>query len=223
MPSARRTAPLAIALGLAGCLALGACKSSRKVVDPTLIIQGAGGVELGVSTDYGVVFLGRSTSAGDLDVTAWFGDGPSIETSAVEPVGGGLYTAEIEIRLPTVPITFTPPTSGTSVLIKGRRAWEDWETTARVRTDPRVEGLLLSVPRALRRAGPDQVGAGVYLEGPRKSLTLVGLVSGRLRLVTEEGEREYLTVVGPETLWRLVAHRRTAPTKHKWVYREDIL
>ena len=32
-----------------------------------------------------------------------------------------------------------------------------------------------------------------------------------------------LTVVGPEHLWRIMAHRRNITHKKRWVYREDVL
>ena len=65
------------------------CSGTRNLVDPVVQIHTPGGNELGVTTDYGIVFLGRTASAGDIEITAWFGDGPSIEPSSVEPIGGG--------------------------------------------------------------------------------------------------------------------------------------
>ena len=52
---------------------------------------------------------------------------------------------------------------------------------------------------------------------------MVGLYSGVLRLTTKDGEREYMTVVGPTDLSRLVTHRRDLLQRKRWVYREDIL
>jgi hypothetical protein len=37
------------------------------------------------------------------------------------------------------------------------------------------------------------------------------------------GEREYLTAVGPDQLWRLVARRQDLLNRRRWFYREDIL
>jgi hypothetical protein len=210
---------------LLAVLGSAACQGTRKLSDPTLLIRTSAGKELGVSTDHGIVFLGQTAVSGDVDVTAWFGDGPSIERSVIEPVGGGLYTAEMEIRLPSVPLSFRKLRKDDEVLIVGRRGNSTWETRARVRVDPRVDGLLLSIPGELRNA-PDQVGAGVYVVGQneRTDRHLIGLVSGTLELVAPDGARKsFLTVVGPDTLWRLVARRKELERKRRWVYREDVL
>lgn len=214
----RRLAALALSFLASGCFA------PRLVMDPTLIVETAGGVELGVSTDYGVVFLGRTARSGDVQVVAWFGDGPSIEASVIEPLGDGLYTLETEIRLPSVAMAFFDPRPGDEVRIAGRRGAEPWEVRSEVLTDPRVEGILLRVPSSLDLAS-DQVGAGVYVRDEELDRPLLlGLVSGRLQLTGPDGgSREYLTVVGPTSLWRLVTHQREFPYKRRWVYREDIL
>ena len=50
------------------------------------------------------------------------------------------------------------------------------------------------------------------------------MVSGELELVRADGSTaRYVTVVGPEDLWRLVTFRRELERKRRWVYREDIL
>lgn len=218
-------ATLRLLTGLLSLLALSSCTGTRLLADPTLVVQSpGGGTELGVSTDYGVVFLGRHARAGNVDLVAWFGDGPSVESSVVEPLGGGLYTAETEIRLPGTRLAFETPRPGQSVTIVGRKKGRKWSSTAVVRSHPRVDGILLSVPSELRDA-PDQVGAGVFLEAPPSTdQRLVALVSGRVTLIGEDGSRRtFLTAIGPEQLWRLVAFRRELVRKRRWVYREDIL
>jgi hypothetical protein len=200
------------------------CVGTRNLQDPVVEIETRGGMEMGVSTNYGIVFLGATARSGPIEVTAWFGDGPSIESSVIEPVGGGIYTAETEIRIPSVPMSFREPAPGEQVLLLGRGPAGPWEAWVTVRSDPRAFGILLETTPAL----PDfqsATGTGVFYcpEDDRTQLQLVGLVSGRLRLYTESGESEYLTVVGPSGLWRLVATRRDHLERKKWVYREDIL
>jgi hypothetical protein len=210
---------------LAGALTLlTSCAGTRSMAHPTLIIETRGGTELGVSTDYGIVFLGRTAPAGDAQITAFFGDGPSVESSLIEPVDGGLYTAEVEIRLPSVPLSHVEPRAGDELLLMGHDDRGPWKRTVRVRTDPRVYGILLDVPARLEGAA-DQVGAGLYEsdDGDLSTLRLVGLVTGRLQLETEDGPREYLTAMGPQHLWRLVTHRRDLDKRRRWIYREDIL
>ncbi len=228
--SASHLNPLLRSLGLPlgllflGGLLLSGCAGSRKVQEPTLEVLTSGGRELGVSTDFGVVFLGRTARSGEVELVSWYGDGPGTELSVIEPLGGGLYTAETEIRLPSTAMTFQAPRPGRAVSIVGRRGSHVWTAEARVREDPRVQGLLLSVPNELR-GRPERLGAGVYVDdeatGQRR---LLGLVSGQVSLRAPDGaQRSYLTVVGPDQLWRLVAQRRNIQVKPRWVYRDDIL
>jgi hypothetical protein len=199
------------------------CHGPGPIQDPTLVIEGDGGSELGVNTDYGILFLGRHTRAGKIAVTAWFGDGPSLEMTIVEPVGGGIYTAETEIVLPSIPLTFVAPKPGTPVLVNGRRGSERWFAEAHVTTDPHLRaGILLDLGPATRLTG-DQVGAPVFVQNENGAWRCLGVVTGRVRLGGPDGDVEYLTVLGPESTWRLVGHRRDVERRRRWVYREDIL
>ena len=49
---------------LATCLVAGltACRGTRKLMDPILEVRTPGGQELGVATDFGVLFLGRTAA-----------------------------------------------------------------------------------------------------------------------------------------------------------------
>ena len=217
------SAPLSLSLlALAGLCS--ACVGTHKLTNPTLSIHTAQGDELGVSTDYGIVFLGHTAQSGNIEITAWYGDGPDIEPAVIEPIGRGLFTAETEIRLPQVPLCFDEPAPGTELLVVGQNAGGPWEATVTVESNPRVLGIFTTIPRELENA-PDQYGAGVYVldDGDTHKKRLVGLVSGKMQIPTERGARWYLTVVGPTDLWRLVVHRRDLLQKKRWVYREDIL
>src|SRR5688572_1846424 len=220
---ARNSALLLALLLLALCAS---CAGTRYLADPMLQMRSDQGQELGVATSDGVVFLGRTARSGEIEITAWFGDGASTEVAVVEPLGGGLFTAETEIRLPSVPISFDTPVAGERVSVFGRSGSVAWEEVVKVTSDPRVvEGFLL--PWIARFEGhPELTGAGVFVvdeQNPRLK-RLVGLVSGRLEITAADGTtRSYLAVVGPSELWRLVTARRDNSKKHKWVYREDIL
>jgi hypothetical protein len=204
---------------------LAACQGTRMVADPVLEVRGAeGATELAVSTDYGLVFLGRTARSGPIEVTAWFGDGPSIEFTVVEPLGGGLFTAEPQIRLPRVPMSFETPRAGQTLRLIGRRGRSKWSADVTVRSDKAVAGLIVDVPGELADK-PGQAGAGLYLAGPGEhDLRLVGLVTGEVEVTAADGgARRYLTAVGPDQLWRLVTYRRNFPRQRKFVYRADVM
>ena len=219
MNKARQNALWALPLLLASCV------GTRTLADPTLVIRTDSGTELGVSTDYGVIFLGRTASSGMIDMTVWFGDGPSIEKSAIEPLGGALFTAETEIRLPNVPLSFDDPSPGDVLTIMGRNSSGVWSEDVQVLSDPRAFGLLLEIPEPMR-GELDQIGAGVYSipDGDLSKMRLVGIASGIITITSESGaKKEYLAAYGPQQLWRLVTHRRDHNRRKPWVYREDIL
>lgn len=197
-----------------------ACVGTREAADATLRIYGESGSELGVCTSYGMVFLGRTVRAGDIDVEAHFGDGPNLESTVVEPIGHGLYTAETEIRLPAVRLKFHDPKAGDELILRGRTDDGAWEENVTVRADDHIHGLLVTAPAIMLRRD-DQVGAGIFWSNPFDSndRRLIGLVSARIRI---EGQT-YLSVLGPRDLWRLVTHRRDLLRRKPWVYREDIM
>lgn len=218
-----RVVRLVVFLTLGLCLT--ACQGTRKLADPVLEIRGPTNTELGVATDYGLIFLGRSARSGSVEVTAWFGDGPSIELAVVEPLGNGLFTAAPEIRLPRVPVSFQTPAPGSKLLVIGRVGRERWEAEVRIESDPAVEGILTSIPSQVTSLD-GQVGAGLYRVDPDAPhlKSLVGLISGKVEITGPDGNvRRYLTVVGPDQLWRLVTYRREFPHRRTFVYRDDVL
>ena len=206
-----------IALCLTASLA--SCVVTRSVQDPTVTLQTAGGSELGVSTQRGVVFLGHTAQSGEVDMTVWFGDGPSIEASVIEPLGDGLYLAQGEILLPSVEVAFPEIGPDDVVVARGRRGSEVWEIPLYPANDPRLQGLVFRSSEPLP-TDSDQVGACVFWEEPDSGRRyFVGLITGTVEI---EGDR-YVTAIGGQGLWRLVAHRRESFEEGRFVYRDDIL
>jgi hypothetical protein len=203
---------------------LAGCAGTRTLKNPTIALRTPGGRELGVSTDYGIVFLGRTAQSGRVEIEAWFGDGPNLESAVIEPIGAGLFTAETEIRLPEVPLAFEDPKPGTRLLVVGQNEDGPWSAWVEVESDPRLLGIVTTIPEELAGRS-DQIGAGVYLVLGEDvdSKRLIGLVAGEIELSTKDGARRFLAITGPTDLWRLVAHRRDLLQRKRWVYREDIL
>ena len=71
-----------------------ACKAPILDIDPTVQILADGGGELGVSTDYGIVFLGRSAQSGLVEFLAWFG-----EEDGQRTLVGGARTNQVALSL----------------------------------------------------------------------------------------------------------------------------
>jgi hypothetical protein len=220
----KRSAPLRVAAAglIAAAFGTAGCTGVRTIADPVVVVETRGGRELGVSTEYGLAFLGRTAQSGPASITVWYGDGPQTERSAIEPIGGGLFTAQTEIRFPEAAMCFDEPKPGEKVIVVGRRRGERWDRKVKVEKDSRVEGLLLPTVSEIE-GSPEQVGAGVFVERENvPNPELVGLVSGVVTL-TENGRTErYLTVVGMRDLWRLVAHRRELDRRRTLPSREDV-
>jgi len=203
----------------AGCTVIPLETTTWHTIDPVVVVHGESGDELAVSTDYGVVFLGRKAKAGRVEFTVWFGDGPTREEGLVEAMGGGVYATESEIQLPCVRLCLNTPPPGTRVIVRGRRASGPFEIESELAADPQLTGVLLRPNEELAKLTDEAAGAGIFYLQPQKPLQLVGLLCGRV----EVDGRRYFTAVGPEDLWRLVVHRRNSDRPRRWVYREDIL
>lgn len=200
---------------------LTACSVTRNVQDPTVVLHTSGGTELGVSTPQGVVFLGSTAHSGEVDMTVWYGDGPSIEASIIEPLGDGLYLAQAEISLPTTTIAFPELGPEDHVFARGRHGSEVWEITLYPSSDPRITGLAFRSESSLPSEA-DQVGAGVFWHDPDTGQDrLIGLISGTVQM--GHNGPTYITAIGGQGLWRLVAHRQSSSSSGRFVYRDDIL
>jgi len=211
-------------LALLALLPVSACLTPSSTddftVDPVVVLHAPAGDELGVSTDYGVVFLGRHARTGRIEFSAWFGDGPSREEGLIERLGDELCATRAEIELPSVPLCFDVPPAGTAVRVRGRLQGQPFEIEAVLASDPRVTGVLLEPSPELDALGDEALGAGVFLVSLGRPRALVGLLSGRVEL--GDGRR-FLAAVGPETLWRLVVQHRDHDRPRRTVYREDVL
>ncbi len=210
------------ALGL-GLVLLASCRTPTHTRDATVRILTPDLPELGVATDYGIVFLGRGQQSGNVQFDVWFGKDANREIGVVESVGGDLYATEAEIRIPRVPVTFVVPPVDTEVLILSRATDGRRRNKAVICSHPSVTGLLLRMTPGSPTFEPTQIGAGVYVERRGRPYFL-GLVSGCVSLQGADGSlEEYIAVVGPTETWRVVTHGRNRSREQHWVYREDIL
>ena len=190
----RRNSSLRLA-PLAAALLLTACSGSRKLVDPVVVITTRNGMELGVTTQSGIVFTGATAERGEVEIEAWFGDGPTIERTIIEPVSDELFTAETDIVLPSVPISFDEPRDGESLQLMGRKDGARWSTSARVKTDPAGSGCCSRSPRASRTNSTRWGPACSALSEHRHEL--VGLVVGKVQLERNGSIERYPAVAGP--------------------------
>ncbi|MEX1025966.1 MAG: hypothetical protein WD226_12910 [Planctomycetota bacterium] len=198
---------------------LTACLAQGEPVDPTVVVKGRSGAELGVATPYGVVYLGHRAEDATVELIPAFGDGPAYELAPSVLIAPALRLAISDIVLPTVPLDFDAPKRGTTLTVLGREGRNRWREKVDVAVAPGVRGLLLENHGGLRRRiEGGMVGAGVYSTDDEGNLHLLGLVDG---LVSVQG-RTYIAVAGAGHIWPILGHDRSIDRK-RWVYRGDVL
>jgi tetratricopeptide (TPR) repeat protein len=230
-PRQRRVREVARALQLShagwlAAVALAACAScvgTRTLTNPTLALRTSGGEELGVSTEYGIVFLGHTAQAGRSRSRAGSATGLTSSRPSSSRRRGPVHGRDRD-----------PPAAHPADLRDARARPAALADRPRPRRDL---GRMGRGPERRARAGPDHEHPRPTArprrpdrrrhlrrseQGPQPA-PLVGLYAGELRLSSPSGERSYLAFVGPTDLWRLVAHRKDLLQKKRWIYRDDVL
>ncbi len=198
-------------------LSLGACRVSRRQPTqvPVVWIQTTRGFEQGVSTEEGIIFLGRTAQKGPAKVSYLLGPSPLVEVGKIREGMGPLHFVDLEVSIPKAPISFRAPKPGEALSLILYDGGYPRILYTRVTDDPRVKGTALEIPSGYRPK-PSDVGAGVFTqtqEGP----ALVGLLQGIAKL----GGKSWLLVAGRET-WKTYFLKPTPSEQKKEVfYRAD--
>jgi hypothetical protein len=198
-------------------LAFGSCRVSRQQPTqiPVVWIQTTKGFEQGVSTEEGIIFLGRTAQKGPAKVSYLLGPSPLVEAGKIRNGPGPLHFVDLEVSIPKAPISFRAPKPGEGlslILYKGNSPRFFF---TKVANDPRIQGTALEIPSGFRPQ-PSDIGAGVFKQtddGP----ALVGLLQGVASL---EG-KSWLLVAGRD-LWKTHFLKPTPSEQKKEVfYRAD--
>jgi hypothetical protein len=209
---------------LLGVLLLGAlllCSSCHvQRIDPAEIpvvrIQTTGGFEHGVSTQIGVLFLGRTASEGPAKLQYWLGPTPMIETGQVEAIGGSIHRIRPEVPIPSVPVTLEPVRPDEELVLMGIQDQIPWRLPVQLAQDEVVRGTVLRYPAGLR-LGPDSVGLGVFRETDA-GFALVGLVKG---VAQKSDDTRFLLFAGIGELRDAFARSGRAVEQLEVEYRAD--
>ena len=220
---AARAAP-ALAFALAGALVTTACTTalfdSIHYPDrsrPVARIETRGGVEFGATTRDGILFLGRTATEGPCRVHYFLGGEPTpqVEDGEIHPLGGVLYTADIDLKHQNVGILERNLTPNDLLFALVHTPLDAPEIPVHLTKDPEVEGDVLDWPGARLPAG-----TGVFVrEG--NDLLLVGLVSGEVTVEGDGGTRKYLTLAGPDRLREALAVPHIHPVAPTVKHRPD--
>ncbi len=198
-------------------LATSSCRVSRRQPTqvPVVWIQTTKGFEQGVSTEEGIIFLGRTAVKGPAKVSYLLGPSPLVEAGKILEGRGPLHFVDLEVSIPKAPISFREPKPGEGLSLILYNGQHPRFFFTRVTNDPRVKGTALEMPSGYRPK-PSDIGAGVFTE-TKEGPALVGLLQGIAKL---DG-KAWLLVAGRET-WKTHFLKQTPSEQKKEVfYRAD--
>ena len=182
---------------------------------PVALVETIGGVELGATTELGVLTLGRTAVEGPCRVHYFLGPTPIVETGALEAAGGGFTRAAIDLRTQHLRVLDRPPTPADELVAM----WTpDGTTTRSVRVQlASVEGVRGDV---LADPGePLPAGATVLCRGEDGGWLFAGLVAARATVDAGPARGTWWTFAGlervREALLVPVPHPTATRTKHR--------
>jgi hypothetical protein len=199
-----------LALSLTGCTAWLFSSTPRPSREyPVVRVETRQGAELGIGTDFGILLLGRTATAGPCRVHFWLGPTPVVDDGRIEAFGGVFYRAAIDLRFPWA-----------SFLDRELRA-ED-ELVALVAEIGRVDSVPLTrVDNAevqgdvVAWPGRDlPIGTGVFVRADDQ-WRAVGMIGGQIEV---GGQRYYVhtgTTAWRDALLTARAHPKPREVKHR--------
>lgn len=211
-------------LGGLALLAASACETPffapaprlRPASVPVVGIRTTGGSEMGVPTGDGVLFLGRTAQKGPAKVLYFIGETPVVEAGNVRPVGGSLFGVELEVDIPTVPISLDPLQPGDQLELVGLDGDRVFHRDVSVPRNAAVSGTVVSWPEGMDLK-PEHVGAGVF-RVTAAGRALVGLVKATARV---QGGQGFLVLAGLPEIRQAMFTPETAVPQREVIYRAD--
>lgn len=176
---------------------------------PVMRIETRGGTEMGVGTEAGILFLGRTASDGPCRIAYWLGPTPMVEDGVVERWAGVFYRANMDLkhqRARFLDRDLAPDEPLVAMVYAGAQVEEF--ALQRVH-EPTVQGDVVAWP------GRDlPAGTGVFVRED-DGLKFVGLIAGCIdigskRYLVHTGTtamREAMLTAKPHTTPRQVRHR----------------
>lgn len=168
---------------------------------PVALVETTGGIELGATTEFGVLTLGRSAVEGPCRVHYFLGPTPLVEDGALEPAGGLFTRAEIDLKTQAVRALDHSPSQGAELLVMWTPDGTAVRSVAvRLAHDAGVEGDVLADP------GVDlPPGATVLWRDVDDTLQFAGLVAGKATLEDAGSARHYYVFAGVDRVREMLA------------------
>lgn len=183
---------------------------------PVALIETTGGIELGATTELGILTLGRSAKNGPCRVHYFLGPTPLIEDGKMVTTGSVFTVAEIDLQTQSLRVLDRTPRPDESLLVMWTPNGVSTQSLpVQLANDPDVAGDVLADP------GVDlPAGASIFMQDDH-GMRFVGLVSGVATLERPAGDRRYYTFSGVNRLREMLAVPEIYPYDYRTIFRPD--
>ena len=183
---------------------------------PVARIETRGGVEFGATTEYGVLFLGRTATEGPCRVHYFLGPTPVIEDGTIVSSGSVYSRAEIDLKNQSIPV-LERELEPDDTLVAMYMAGPDVRTVSvSLAQDPDVDGDILAWPGQALPAG-----TAILLATADDGYRFVGLVSGEAELRVGDDSRRFVVFAGTNQLRDMLLVPERYPTEETIRHRAD--
>lgn len=182
---------------------------------PVALIETTGGVELGATTEYGILTLGRTAKTGPCRVHYFLGPTPMVEDGTIGGTGSAFWLAESDLRTQHLRVIDHGPTAADELLAM----WtpdgvNTQEVPVKLAAEPGITGDVLADPGCVLPPG-----AAIFARD-EADLRFVGLVSAVVTQAGGGGPR-YYTFAGVDRVREMLAVPTVWPVDYQVRYRPD--
>lgn len=197
----------------------------RDLSHPVVLIETTGGIEFGASTEYGILFLGRTVRAEDQAVQSGrcrvhylLADSPMIDDGEVEATGSVFARARIALRTQNVRVLDRPLTREDELVAMWTPdGTQIREVPVRLARHEGVAGDVLELP-----ATELPIGATVLRRNERdRGDDFVGLIAGKATVDAGPAAGTYYVFAGVDRVRELLAVPVEHPVDLQPEYRPD--
>lgn len=179
---------------------------------PVALVETVGGVELGATTEYGVLTLGRTATEGPCRVHYLLGPTPLVDDGELEFTGAVFTRAEIDLKHQAVRVHDRAPSTDDELLVMWTPDGAAVHSVGvELATGDDIEGDVLLDP------GDDLPAGAAVLRRDREGTTFVGLIAGKATI----GERSYFVFAGVDRVREMLAIPEKYPVDYAPKYRPD--
>jgi hypothetical protein len=184
---------------------------------PVALVETTGGIELGATTEFGVLTLGRSAATGPCRVHYFLGPTPLIEDGELKVTGSLFTRAEIDLKTMALRALDRSPAPERELLVMWTPDGVSTRSCAAVLASVSgVEGDVLADPGVELPAG-----ATVMQRNTENELQFAGLIAGKVTVGSDAAARSYYVFAGVDRMREMLAVPQQYPVDLVPKYRPD--